>query len=135
MTNLIIHDNRWKYYFPSFCFRDCISRSASSRVVGLAFFLISSHTFSGARPSKGLKIEEVCVFFCDMMFYVFQFQYFKVKNLQIHLVTMINHLYHQKLGIAQPYVYQLKVAELLLSGKNVFLSVYTGAGKHGLPSL
>jgi CRISPR-associated endonuclease/helicase Cas3 len=42
---------------------------------------------------------------------------------------MIESFYNDKLGINQPYSYQIKVAELLLSGKNVILSVPTGAGK------
>lgn len=42
---------------------------------------------------------------------------------------MISYFYQNVLKINQPYRYQLKVAELLLSGKNVILSVPTGAGK------
>lgn len=40
----------------------------------------------------------------------------------------IENFYKELLGFA-PYKYQIKVAELLLSGKNVILSVPTGAGK------
>lgn len=36
--------------------------------------------------------------------------------------------FENKIG-NEPYNYQLKVAEILLSGKNVILSVPTGAGK------
>ena len=71
-------------YLSLFCCSDCISRNASSRVIGLAFFLISSHTFSGLRPSKGLKMEaeprlEDFVFLCDMLFDKFQFCFGAIK--------------------------------------------------------
>lgn len=40
----------------------------------------------------------------------------------------INQFYDEVLGF-EPYIYQTKVAKLLLTGKNVILSVPTGAGK------
>lgn len=40
-------------------------------------------------------------------------------------------LFYKDIAGFAPYDYQIKVAELLLSGKNVILSVPTGAGKTG----
>ena len=43
-------------------------------------------------------------------------------------MSQYNDFYKSNLGF-EPYDYQLKVMELLLSGKNIILSVPTGAGK------
>ena len=39
------------------------------------------------------------------------------------------HSFYNEIAGFEPYDYQKKVADLLLSGKNVILSVPTGAGK------
>jgi len=80
----------FKVYFPLPCWpfsflRDCIVRKASSGVVDVAFFLISSHTFSGSHPLKGLKIEAErrsanFVFLCDMLFEKFQLHFGMIKQ-------------------------------------------------------
>jgi len=44
------------------------------------------------------------------------------------MIKEVNRFYKNSLGFT-PYKYQAKVAELLLNGKNVILSVPTAAGK------